>query len=311
MLLSRKPAVDQGELTEWCSRWLGSFPVRTFLQTGNLSTVLGVALADGRRVIVKVRAPADRISVCMDVQQRLWERGFPCPHPLAGPAPLGTLTATAESYLPGGRQLLPSPAVAPRFGQALARMVRLAPPLTQTGSLQPPPAWLHWDHGLEGAWPRPETTMIDLNAVQGPPWLEEVAQRARARLAKFDAPAVIGHADFESQNVRWRAGRIYSVHDWDSVAALPEAVLAGAASAVHPATGLEAAAASITDTRHFLHAYARHRGAPWTRNEREVCWAAGLWVLAYNARVEIAEGGTRFSERVRGDADDRLTRAGA
>lgn len=303
--------LDPGELVEWCRRWLGSPPERTFLRTGNLSTVVGVALADGRRVVVKARAPSRRIAPCTDVQRRLWERGFPCPRPLAGPAPLGALTATAESFVPGGRQLPPSPAVAGRFGEALARMVRLAPPPDELESLQPPPAWLHWDHGLKGAWPRPETTRIDLNALPGPPWLEELARRIRVRLAGFEAPAVVGHADFESQNVRWRAGRLYAVDDWDSVAALPEAVLAGAASAVHPAAGPRAATASIAETGRFLRAYARRRGTPWTVAEREVCWAAGSWVLAYNARVEIAEGGTQLAEQVRRDADLRLTRAGA
>lgn len=308
---SRGAALDPGELAEWCRRWLGSPPERTFLRTGNLSTVVGVALADGRRVVVKARAPSHRIDPCTDVQRRLWERGFPCPRPLAGPAPLGGLTATAERFVPGGRQLPPSPAAADRFGEALARMVRLAPPPGELASLQPPPAWLQWDHGLDGSWPRPETTPIDLNAVRGPRWLEELAQRVRARLERFEAPAVVGHADFESQNVRWRAGRLYSVDDWDSVAALPEAVLAGAASAVHPAAGRSAATATVAETRRFLRAYARRRGTPWTAAEREVCWAAGLWVLAYNARVEIAEGGKQLAEQVRRDADLRLSRAGA
>ncbi|MHB1234524.1 MAG: hypothetical protein ACYCZK_02495 [Microbacteriaceae bacterium] len=93
--------------------------------------------------------------------------------------------------------------------------------------------------------------------------------------------------------------------------ALPEAVIAGAAAAGHPATGSAAAAAGILQTKSFLHAYARRRRKPWTANELEVCWAAGLWVLAYNAKVEIAEGGSAFAERVRRDADRRLTLADA
>lgn len=296
----------QDELAEWCRQWLGSPPRRTLFRAGNLSSVAGPLLADGRQVVVKARRPAERLAGCVAVQRDLADAGFPCPRPLAGPAPLGALTATAESYLPGGRRLRRPGRYAHRFGQALARLVQLAPPASSVPSLDPPPAWLRWDHSQPGPWPVPESTPADLNALPGPGWLDEAASRVRARLAAHHGPPVVGHGDFESQNLRWRGGRLHAVHDWDSAVALPEAVIAGAAAAMFPATGPVAAAASIGETAAFLNAYAAYRGRPWSGEERAVCWAAGLWVLAYNTKVELAEGTHRLARRLAGEAERRL-----
>lgn len=305
----RRP--DAIELSEWCHRRLGSPAARTLFETGNLAAVTGLVLEDGRRVVVKSRRPAERLAACMQVQQHLWAAGFPCPRPLAGPAPLGELTATAEAQVTGGHRLPRSVGAAARFGAVLARLVLTAPPPSTILSLDPPPAWLRWDHDLPGTWPRPQSTLADLNEVPGPPWLEEAGQRVRSRLEGYQAPKVVGHGDLESQNVAWRTGRLHAVHDWDSAVALPEAVIAGAASAMFPATGPQAAAATLEEGRDFLDAYARRRGRSWTTTELEVCWASGLWVLAYNAKVETVEGGGALLERISRDVDRRLALADA
>ena len=39
-------------------------------------------------------------------------------------------------------------------------------------------------------------------------------------------PCVLGYADFEAQNLRWRGGEVWAVHDWDSLAWQLEAALA-------------------------------------------------------------------------------------
>jgi hypothetical protein len=36
-------------------------------------------------------------------------------------------------------------------------------------------------------------------------------------------PCVLGHADFEAQNLRWHGREVWAVHDWDSLAWQPEA----------------------------------------------------------------------------------------
>lgn len=304
------PAGIEDQLDTWCGRHLGALPTRTLFCAGNLSVVVGLALADGRRVVVKVRPPAERLAACVAVQHHLARAGFPCPEPLAGPVSLGELMATAETYVPGGT-LLRGGRAPDRFAAALAGLLRLAPSPGELSSLQPPPCWLYYDHTGAGVWPVPASTRADLNAQPGPGWLDELARRTRTRLRRCEAPLVIGHADFESQNVRWSGARLHAVHDWDSVAALPEPVIVGAAAAAYPATGRVAQLATLAATQQFLTCYARHRGRPWSDDEQEVAWASGLWVCAYNARVEVAEDRDDLAQRLLAEGDRRLALAGA
>ena len=82
---------------------------------------------------------------------------------------------------------------------------------------------------------------------------------------------MVGHGDWESQNVRWRGDRPLAVHDWDSVVAQPEAVVAGLAAAVWPAVGGPSDAATVEQTEQFLAAYEQARGRPWTAAESQAC----------------------------------------
>ena len=91
-------------LVQWCQRVLGSPPVTRFLETGHLSAVIGVELEDGRRTVIKVREPSERLAACAAIQMTLFRQGFPCAELLAGPEPFGDLVATAESYIPRGEQ---------------------------------------------------------------------------------------------------------------------------------------------------------------------------------------------------------------
>jgi hypothetical protein len=100
------------------------------------------------------------------------------------------------------------------------------------------------------------------------------------------------------------------VHDWDSVVAQPEAAIAGQAAAVWPAAGGPGEAASIAQTEQFLAAYQEARGRPWTPAEREACWAAGLWVRAFNAKKDAVVGGGPQLDRLSGEAAQRARNAG-
>ena len=48
-------------MAAWCRRWLGAEPVEVLFRAGYLSAVTGLRLADGRRVLVKARRPAERL----------------------------------------------------------------------------------------------------------------------------------------------------------------------------------------------------------------------------------------------------------
>lgn len=279
------PSVDDERLARWCEQMLGAKPAEILFRSGHLSVVVGVRLADDRKVVVKIRPDAPRISGCVAVQGHLWSLGFPCPRPLAGPRLIGDgETATAEEYVTGGIQLTRDPRAPEQFARLLWRLIERCAELPMDFDLGPPPPWVEWDHTRAGTWPRSDEGDDDFNADAEPRWLDEVAARARSILLNLRARDVVGHVDWESQNIRWHEGRPLVVHDWDSAAARPEATIVGAASAEFTVSGEPPSAATIAETELFLDAYQQARGVAFTHEELRAAWAAGLWVLAFNAK---------------------------
>src|SRR5262249_60092554 len=103
----RVPGADPVRLALWCAEHLGSPATAELFRSGYLSAVIGLRLADGRKVVVKVRPGSPRIAACVDVQRRMFQAGYPCPEPLTGAVAFGGDVATAEAHVPGGA-LLPS-----------------------------------------------------------------------------------------------------------------------------------------------------------------------------------------------------------
>jgi Ser/Thr protein kinase RdoA (MazF antagonist) len=177
----------------------------------HLSEVVGVRLADGREVVVKRRVDeSGRAGRCVTAQRLLAEQGFPCPMPLTDVIVSEGVAVHAERFVPGGElETKDPPEAAARSGRLLADLVRrlaaldLDPPL-------PNPEWVRWD-----AMPEREA------AVAVPAWIEDATRRVQAKLAGCDLPPVLGHADWEAQNMRWRHGQAHVVHDWDGLAWLP------------------------------------------------------------------------------------------
>jgi Ser/Thr protein kinase RdoA (MazF antagonist) len=275
-----------------------------------MSSVFGLRLADGRDVVVKARVDDGRAASCVAAQSWLAERGFPCARPLTPAVGAGSLVVHAEESRPGGELLRgDSPDVAVRYATVYARLMAdladlaVAPPL-------PNPRWVRWDHADGGLWPAiAELDTRDQDAV--PAYVVDAAARARARMLAAGLPCVLGHADFEAQNLRWRGGNVWVVHDWDSLAWQPEAALVGAAcgafASVSPPT-----LAPIDSSRAFLAAYQESRGRRFTARELEVVWAASLWLAAHNARWEALHGDAPVcGEAVRVQAAERLRRANA
>jgi hypothetical protein len=302
--------MGSGWVRAWCQQRLGAEPVQELFRSGHLSLVLGLRLADDRRVVIKARPAAKRLAGCVAVQQALAQAGFPCPRPLAGPDQLGGLLVTAEELVAGGQQLGGQADAAWLFAGLLAELVRLAPPPSAVPPLGPSPPWVGWDRQGAGLWPEADDLDVDLNRHQGPDWLDQTAARVRARLAGVRLAAVVGHGDWESQNIGWHGRRAVVVHDWDSVVAQPEAAIAGQAAAVWPAAGGPDQAASVAQTEQFLTAYAQARGRGWTRIEREVAWAAGLWVRCFNAKKDAVLGGGPQLDRLAGEVAARANNAG-
>jgi hypothetical protein len=118
--------------------WLGAKPHESIFIAGGVSRVIGLRLADGRDVVIKVRRAEPRVYGCFQAQRHLWKSGYRCPEPLAGPAPFQAELATAESCVVGGEKLAPSIASAESYARALANLVRLAAAPDEHSSLEPP-----------------------------------------------------------------------------------------------------------------------------------------------------------------------------
>jgi hypothetical protein len=156
-------------------------------------------------------------------------------------------------------------------------------------SLEPPLPWTAPDPVQPELWPWPDDRDIDLNAIDGPDWLDDTAQTASTRLKAASLDRVVGHGDWYSGNLRWTGRQLHVVWDWDSVIRVPEAAIAGLAAAVFPAVhaGSEA---TVNETESFLAAYASTRGRPFTPDEIEIAWAAGLWNRSFDAKKQVAVG---------------------
>jgi Phosphotransferase enzyme family len=297
------PVINAPSLAAWSDLYLGSPVVGELFRTGHLACVIGARLADGREVVVKVRPAAPRTAACTEVQRCLFGSGYPCPQPLAGPAPLDGYEATAESYIAGEAMLPASGRAAQPFAVALAQLVDQAPRPEQVPSLAPAPAWTAWNHDQGGLWPWPDDQDVDLNEIEGPGWIDAAARAARQRLQDGHDRAVIGHGDWFTDNLRWHGNRLLVAYDWDSLIADSEPVIAGLAAAIYPAP------ATVTETRDFLAAYAAARGRSFSPGELQRCWAAGVWTRAFDAKKEHAAGQPVIS-LTQGEAHERLRRAG-
>jgi hypothetical protein len=302
----QRPAITARDVSRWCTTRLGSPLSAVLFESGYFSAVFGVVLSDGRELVVKVRPWEDRLVACGQVQRSLWERGFPCPEPLVQAERVDCWGVSAEAYVPGGSPLTPGPGTAELLARVLADLVRSAPAAADTGSLDPLPGWLNWSGGGSALWPAATDRRDNLNDVREPRWIDDVGAQVRRRLEQIQLPDVIGHGDWWSSNVRWTSGRLLAVDDWDSLVKLPEAVVAGAAAALF-ANGTS----TLQETELFLDAYAAARRRPWSGEEAQTAWAAGLWSRLFDARKQSTWGDTTLADRLRADVSERARRAGA
>ena len=83
-------------------------------------------------------------------------------------------------------------------------------------------------------------------------------------------------------------------------------MIAGQAAAVF-LDGLTEGGASAEESRAFLDAYQDARGRAFSHAELQLCWASGLWVLAFNAKKASLDG---LDVLGRPDAEARARLAG-
>lgn len=132
------------------------------------------------------------------------------------------------------------------------------------------------------------------------PWIDEVASAAKQVLLEMpDESHVLGHADFEVQNMCASDGAITAVYDWDSLVVERETVLVGLAAATFTAHGGVYPDLPFVPTPkqrwRFVRVVVQARGWEFTAVEPRDLLAASTWVTAYNARVNQAFGWGRQS----------------
>ncbi|MGW7533116.1 phosphotransferase [Amycolatopsis sp. NPDC054798] len=297
-------------LSAWCRTHLGAAPVEVLFEARQISSVHGLRLADGRKVVVKARPDDGRAEACVSAQSQLAERGFPCARPLTPVVAVGSLAVHAEEYRPGG-EVIPgdSPEIARRYAEVFALLMTALDGISSAPPL-PNPRWLRWGHSGPGLWPA-IGFLDERDQRLVPEEVTKTADRVRRRLLAADLPNVLGHGDFEAQNLRWDTSEGWTVHDWDSLAWQPEAALAGAASGMFPST-TPPMLAPIESSAAFLESYQDFRGRRFSLAEQEVAWAASLWPAAHNARWEALHRDPPIcGAAIRKQAVDRLRLANA
>ena len=272
------------DVDHWCREQLGSgIAVERWCNEGT-GLVWGLDLDDGRAVVVKAHRhgflPDEHLAAFVEVQRRV-AAAYPwAPMPMAGPAPLGDRTATAETLVADGM-----PASDP---ETMAGALRA---LVVAAGTPPPGLFVLWS--FTELWPPPHQEHIDLHAAGGE-WIDDIAAAARAQMqTQPEAPLVVGHVDWRCEHVLVDPDttELRAVHDWDSLTAGPEAWIAGAASVCftvdfNARDGSPARWPSPLESAAFMAAY-----DPSGRLDAEQVRAAGDYHLAYIARCVHSVGG--------------------
>jgi hypothetical protein len=289
-------AVTASELRTFLDRWLrrrlGSGIADVRFRAGRIDAVWGVWLQDGRTVVVKAhRTPVDldAVRATVDAQRALAAAGFPSPVPLAGPEEVEGRVLTAETLIEGARSDGRHPPVRRLLADGLARhiqILRAHPDLL--GRAGAGPSWCRYQ---DGPWPVPHDTLVNFETtVPGYEWLDTFARRAADQVLanRRPDPVVVGHADWYAGNTAVLDHRLVGVFDWQLVADT-EAVIAGFAAASYAASATGGGGlSSPEEAAAFLRDYEEGRGQQLSARSRRAAGAAAAWILAFNARWQVA-----------------------
>jgi hypothetical protein len=301
------------EVETWCRHTLGTGTLTQLRHdVGGQMSELFRFDSDARGTFaVKVRPESvPRLKRCLQLQTVAADAGFPCARPMTDTGELSSGTVvSAESWRPGGEMYtgreLP---FAGRSASLLAELASILEAESPTGLGTPPP-WMHWNPPTGTLWPpNPHVDAMDQERVPG--HVNTIARAVSERLAGSSLPLAVGHGDWESQNLRWDGPRPWAVHDWDSLVALPEAAIVGAASGAFASTTIPTLA-SVDASEEFIDCYEKAKGRVFTNEEREVAWAASVWPALHNARGEsLFQTPPTALMALTEQAPERLRRAG-
>ena len=176
------PAQISGLVERFCAVHLGDQPVSARFYLSSVGCVVGLRLAAGRDVVVKVYQPRWRapfLTAVQEVQRHLVRNGLPCACPVVAPTPLAPgrdTLAVVETWLPDpGMRVISSSAALAVSAAGLARQISLCDGLDIGGELRnhplrPPASALYGE---------PHSPLFDFGrSSAGAEWIDELAKRA-------------------------------------------------------------------------------------------------------------------------------------
>ena len=282
-----------GLISRYLAAALGVEGYAVLFRAGRIDAVWAVRCVDGRGVVVRAhRAPVDlkaRAAVS-SAQRALFEAGFPCPSPLAGPVVFEGVVFSVETLMErGGRGDGREPGTRLAIAGGLVEHMRILREVPGLASLAlPGPAWCRYQ---AGPWPVPHDTIFDFEVTPpGFEWLDDLAQAAADRLNRQDLEreVVVGHADWYCGNLHFENSLLVAAFDWDLLADT-EPVIVGMTAATYADSGESGAGlSSPEDIAAFMHDYEIIAGRCFDSSEQSIAAAAASWVLAYNARCQLS-----------------------
>jgi hypothetical protein len=292
-----EPELIAERVDTFCRDHLGASVAGYVFCTASQGVTHGVVLENGERVVVKVHQPPElnperhsdvrALDSVHRALEHLHRHGFPCPRPLLRPTPLGRGLATVQELVQTGER---GDGFRPAHRRALAaslvELVELLAPLT--GKL---PGLLFFLQPSDRLYPTPHSRLFDFEATSGgAEWIDALAERARDA-SLHSGPAVIGHADWRLEHVRFENDRVSASYDWESISPMSETQLVGLTASHHTTDWSSYAPGrvpTVDAVRAFIADYEDARGRPFSKSEHASMRAMSVYASAYGSRCQHA-----------------------
>jgi hypothetical protein len=300
-----------GMVDRFCEQHLESAATECLFYRASVGCVIGLALANGKQVVLKVyqeRWPKRFLDAVRTIQGHLARHGFPCAQPLLAATPLG-----------GGRTNLvitetwrPVPGMAP-IGGARARMISvegLARQVDLCRGFGDLPGLSEHPQGEPAAelYPEPHSPLFDFaGTAEGAEWIDAFAARGREQRATDDSGLVVAHTDWCARNVRI-TDHLEAVYDWDSLALVTESTAVAQAATTWTVTSEPGGSAfpPAAEIAAYLKQFQVATGRRWSREQWRAAGGAASYLLAYVARCEHALAVTGSARPDQRGATERL-----